>query len=210
MRNNAVHNAPAGPVHGGGVGMTQPNRNAGNGTIPSHGNAVQMPQPHRQVGQMQPHGNAAQISRERGRVETTGQASHAERRGIVEHSGGAQTTNQREINERGRTVGEGPRGREPTTTGQGAASTRGAVNLTPEQRTRLHGIFADAHGPRLGSVDFALAVGRRVPRSVRFVPVPDAVYEIEPAWRGYDYFEVADQIVIIDPATMEIIAVIDV
>jgi hypothetical protein len=33
--------------------------------------------------------------------------------------------------------------------------------------------------------------------------------EIEPSWRGYDYFLVGDQIVIIDPRSMEIVAIID-
>jgi hypothetical protein len=212
----AAMRAPAGPLHSSGIGTMQPNRNAVQGTMPSHHNA-QIPQPHRQVGQMQPqrgmgelqtHGNTAQIQRER-RIETTSQAQE-ERRGAVEQRGGVRTTNQREINERGRVVGEGPRGREPTTTGQGATPTHGAVNLTSEQRSRLHDIFVGAHGPRLGNANFDLAVGHRVPRSVRFVPVPEAVYGIEPAWRGYDYFEVADEIVIIDPVTLEIVAVIEV
>jgi hypothetical protein len=206
MHGNVTHNAPAGAIRG--AGAIQPTRNAGRETMPSQRNA-QMPQPHRQVGQMQPHGNIAQNSRERARTETTGQPSRDERRGVVEQRGGQRTTNESQTNERGR-VGEGPRGREPTTTGQGAASAHGAANLTSGQRTRLHEIFAGARGPRLGNADFDLAVGHRVPRSVHFVPVPETVYEIEPAWRGYDYFEVADEIVIVDPVTLEIIAVIDV
>jgi Protein of unknown function (DUF1236) len=58
-------------------------------------------------------------------------------------------------------------------------------------------------------VDFNLAVGRPVPRSVQFVPVPQAIYAIEPAWRGYDYFIVGDQIVIMDPRSMEIVAILE-
>jgi hypothetical protein len=210
--NNAAHNAPMGMNRNGGSGpATGMNRNAGSPA----------PQPHRQVGEVQPHrqptqmqsrGNA-QISRERGRVETTGQASHEERRGFVEQRGDTRTrtTNEREINERSRAIQDGLKGREPTTTGQGAAPARAPVNLTSEQRTRLHEVFAGAHdAPRLARVDFDLAVGRRVPRSVRFIPVPEAVFGIEPAWRGYDYFEVADEIVIIDPVTLEIVAVVDI
>jgi Protein of unknown function (DUF1236) len=208
VHNNSTLNAPAAPVHSGSVGTVQPNRDPRNTTHPSNGNA-QMPAPRRQVEQMQPHGNG-QISRERSRSETTGRASQEERRGVVEQRGGGRITNEREINERSRAISEGLRGREPTTTGQGAASARGAVNLSSEQRARLHEIFAGAHGPRLGNADFDLAVGHRIPRSVRFVPVPETVYEIEPAWRGYDYFAVANEIVIVDPLTLEIIAVIDV
>jgi hypothetical protein len=32
---------------------------------------------------------------------------------------------------------------------------------------------------------------------------------MEPSWRGYDYFIVGEQIVIVDPRSMEIVAIID-
>jgi Protein of unknown function (DUF1236) len=32
---------------------------------------------------------------------------------------------------------------------------------------------------------------------------------MEPSWRGYDYFMVGEQIVIVDPRSMEIVAIID-
>jgi hypothetical protein len=100
--------------------------------------------------------------------------------------------------------------RERTTTGQGAAPIRGAVNLSAEQRTRLHGVFiGERNAPRFNDVDFDLAVGRPVPRSVHFVPMPQAIFAIEPAWRGYDYFMVGDQVVIVDPVTLEIVAILD-
>ena len=201
----AMHNAPAGQVHSGAAGAMQPNRNVDQG--PSRRNA-QMPQPRRELGQTQPHDGSAQISRDR-RIETTGQAQE-DRRGVVEQRGGVRTTNERQFEERSRAIREGLRGREPATTGQGAVGTHGAVHLTSEQRTRMHEVFVGAHGPRLGRADFDLVIGHRVPRGIRFVPVPEAVYDIEPAWRGYDFFEVADQIVIVDPVTLEIIAVIDV
>jgi Protein of unknown function (DUF1236) len=197
IHSNVIHNAPA----------VQPNRNAGRETI-SSGRHAQVSQSHRQLGQIQSQ-TTAQNSRERARTETTGQASRDGRRGVVEQRGGVRTTNEPQTNERNR-VGEGLRGRGPTTTGQGATSTHGTVNLTSEQRTRLHEIFAGAHGPRLGNADFDVEVGHRVPRSVQFAPVPETVYGIEPAWRGYDYFEVADEIVIVDPVTLQIIAVIEV
>jgi Protein of unknown function (DUF1236) len=39
--------------------------------------------------------------------------------------------------------------------------------------------------------------------------LPRTVVEIEPAWRGYEYFLVGDQMVIVNPRTMEIVAVVD-
>jgi hypothetical protein len=39
--------------------------------------------------------------------------------------------------------------------------------------------------------------------------MPQAIFAIEPAWRGYDYFMVGDQVVIVDPVTLEIVAILD-
>jgi hypothetical protein len=96
------------------------------------------------------------------------------------------------------------------TTGQGAAGGRATGNLTPEKRTQIHEVFIkEKSAPRVDRVDFTISVGTRVPRSVRFVAVPRTIVEIEPSWRGYDYFMVGDQIVIVDPRSMEIVAVLD-
>jgi hypothetical protein len=101
--------------------------------------------------------------------------------------------------------------RNRTTTGQGAAPAKGtSVNITPEKRTQIHQVFIkERSAPRVDRVDFSLSVGTAVPRSVRFIPVPGTIVEIEPSWRGYDYFMVGDQIVIVDPTSMEIVAIID-
>jgi hypothetical protein len=34
--------------------------------------------------------------------------------------------------------------------------------------------------------------------------------EIEPEWRGFEYFMIGDQMVIVDPRSMEIIAIVEV
>jgi hypothetical protein len=52
-------------------------------------------------------------------------------------------------------------------------------------------------------------VGTRVPDSVHFYPLPDEVYVIYPEWRGYDYIMVGDEIVVIDPRSHEIVAVLE-
>jgi hypothetical protein len=96
------------------------------------------------------------------------------------------------------------------TTGQGAAGTRANINLTPEKRTRIHEVMVhERSAPRVSSVNFNVSVGARVPRTVRFVALPQTIVEIEPAWRGFEYFMIADQIVIIDPRSMEIVAIVD-
>jgi hypothetical protein len=95
---------------------------------------------------------------------------------------------------------------------QGLQGNASHVTLNDEQRTKIRQTVISAHGaPRVSHVDFDLAVGTVVPRGhIHFVPVPRLLVDIEPAWRGYDYFIYEDELVIIDPRTMTIIAVVPV
>jgi hypothetical protein len=70
------------------------------------------------------------------------------------------------------------------------------------------------HGaPRVSrnDLDINLSVGARIPRDrIHFqpLPLPPTIVEIEPEWRGYDYFLVGDEVVVVDPDTFEVVAVI--
>jgi hypothetical protein len=57
-------------------------------------------------------------------------------------------------------------------------------------------------------IKFSLNVGTAVPRSFRLVAVPPTLVEIHPRWRGYLYFVVADEIIIVNPRTHEIVAIV--
>jgi hypothetical protein len=95
------------------------------------------------------------------------------------------------------------------TTGQGAAGARGATNLTTEQRTKIRTVFKEkVHVQPVTHVDFSINVGTRVPRTVHYHALPAEVVEVYPAWRGYDFILVNDEIVIIDPSSFEIVAVL--
>jgi hypothetical protein len=48
-----------------------------------------------------------------------------------------------------------------------------------------------------------------VPRTVRFAALPRTIVEIQPAWRGFEYFMIGDQIVVVDPRSMEIVAIVE-
>ena len=61
----------------------------------------------------------------------------------------------------------------------------------------------------MNNPDFEVSIGTRVPRSVRFVALPRTIVEIEPGWRGFEYFMIGDQMVIVNPRTMEIVAIVD-
>jgi hypothetical protein len=85
----------------------------------------------------------------------------------------------------------------------------GSVQLSEDQRSQIKTIVGREHGPRLGrDVNFDVRVGTRIPRSVHYTVLPEEIVRIVPQYRGFDYFLVEDEIVIVDPRTLEIVAVI--
>jgi hypothetical protein len=86
------------------------------------------------------------------------------------------------------------------------------VNLTSEQRTTIRDSVIDARGaPRVGHVNFDVTVGTLVPRDrVHVVRVPETLVRIDPQWHGYLYFVVENEVVIVNPRDMRIVAVLDV
>lgn len=89
-------------------------------------------------------------------------------------------------------------------------ATSSSINLTPEQRTKVRETVLTSSAPRVDNVNFSVHVGTVVPRTVRVVEVPSTLVEIHPEWRGYRYFVVHDQIVIVEPDSLRIVAVLDV
>jgi hypothetical protein len=92
-----------------------------------------------------------------------------------------------------------------TTTGQAGAGAK----LSSEQRTKITTVIRGQHVQPTTNVNFSISVGTRVPRTVSFHPLPAEVVTIYPEWRGYEFILVNDQIVVVDPRTYEIVAVIE-
>ena len=105
--------------------------------------------------------------------------------------------------------------------GQGAAPASGAreganvapsgsVKFSERQRTTIKRSVIDARSaPRVGHVDFDVRVGTVVPRdSIHVVPIPETLVRIEPSWRGLLYFVYEDEIVVVNPSDMHIVAVV--
>jgi Protein of unknown function (DUF1236) len=90
------------------------------------------------------------------------------------------------------------------------AATSGGVNLSTEQRTTIRQTVLTSNAPRVDSVNFNISVGTVVPSHVRVVEVPDTIVRINPRWRGYRYFVYHDEIIIVEPRTLKIVAVLDV
>ena len=70
-------------------------------------------------------------------------------------------------------------------------------------------MIREQHVAPVTNVNFAISVGTRVPRDVSFHALPAEIVTIYPEWRGYEFVLVRDQIVVIDPRTFEIVAVLE-
>ena len=92
------------------------------------------------------------------------------------------------------------------TTGQAGA----AAKLSTEQRTQITTVIRDQHVAPVTNVSFSISVGTRVPRDVSFHVLPERVVAIYPEWRGFKFIIVREQILIIDPNTFEIVAILEV
>ena len=123
------------------------------------------------------------------------QGNQHERRGQARENS---RENSRESQRNGRTHSE--------TTGSAPASR---AEITGDHRTRIVEHKSAFRAGRLDTVPFAVTVGTAVPRSVTLHAIPPTIVEVVPGWRSYRYVMVRDEILIIDPATMRIVAVVD-
>lgn len=96
--------------------------------------------------------------------------------------------------------------RSQTTTGQAGAGAK----LSTEQRTKITTVIRNEHVAPVTNVNFSISVGTRIPRDVSYHVLPTEVVTVYPEWRGYNYVLVRDQILVIDPRTFEIVAILDV
>lgn len=93
-----------------------------------------------------------------------------------------------------------------TTTGQAGA---GSKQMTTEQRTTIRTVIREQRVRPVQNVNFSISIGTRVPRTVSFYPLPRQLVSIYPDWRGYRYFLVGDEIIVVNPRTFEIVAVLE-
>jgi hypothetical protein len=91
----------------------------------------------------------------------------------------------------------------------GRASGGANVQLTQDQRTKIKDVVVrDRNVARADNVNFNIRVGVAVPRTVHVAVLPPEVVTIVPEYRGFEYVVVGDQLLIIDPNTLEIVAIL--
>jgi hypothetical protein len=140
--------------------------------------------------------------------ERTGQSEQRERTGQRERGEQRERMGQTERGRNGHSSERaGERSRESGNTG---STARSDTKLTTEQRTQVREHFGSSVRSRsIPNANFAISVGTVVPRSVHVYEVPADVVEIVPAYRGYKYVVVGDEILILNPRTLRIVAIID-
>ena len=83
--------------------------------------------------------------------------------------------------------------------------TTGPLQLSPVQRQTIYRtIVRERVAPAQPTVEYR--VGARVPERVQLYSVPQAVAIEVPAIRAYKYMVVNDRVMLIDPATSEVVA----
>jgi len=148
------------------------------------------------------------------RKETTGAGANDERSGssardssntMKNDSGSAKSRTENKADSDRNASGSRASSQSSTTTGSGGST----VSLTTEQKTKIRTTVIDK-GPKIekSQINFSINVGTVVPRSVHVVSVPTVLIDIHPEWRGYRYFVVGDELVIVEPDSLRIVAVL--
>jgi hypothetical protein len=145
---------------------------------------------------------------QRGKEEQRGAQMQREERGAQDKDRTQERTQERmgQDQDRGKTFqGQAQQGGGVTTGRPGRAS----VQLSEDQRVKIKDVIVrDRNVARINSASFSVSVGARVPRDVHVTVLPPEVVRIVPEYRGYEYVLIGDQLLIIDPDTMEIVAIL--
>jgi hypothetical protein len=109
------------------------------------------------------------------------------------------------------TAEKAPEPKDKATKGAAEKGSAGRVQLSEQQRTNVsQTLMKDQRVNRVTNVNISVNIGTRVPRSVTLVALPASVISLVPQYRPYRYFVVEDRICIVDPATYEIVDIIEI
>src|SRR5580700_9141699 len=126
----------------------------------------------------------------------TAQAPSVAKPQAAEHGGNAQTS-------------EPPNSRMAPSTARDETKSGPPAALSSEQHTKIRDTLRIEKSERLASVPFSTKVGEAIPGTVHLYVLPVSIMEYAPQYRGYEYILVGDEILIVDPRTLRIVAVLD-
>lgn len=85
-----------------------------------------------------------------------------------------------------------------------------APEITEAQKERIRDSVKNAKVDHVAKLSIPLTVGAEVPRNLHFYPFPKEVAEIAPEYGGFFYVVAAEKIVVIDPLSYRIVAILPV
>jgi Protein of unknown function (DUF1236) len=91
--------------------------------------------------------------------------------------------------------------------GQGQSKSVSAP-LSSEQHVRIRNMLRGEKTERLATGGFSISIGEAIPRTVHLYRLPLQLVESFPEYRDYEYIMVGEEILIVNPRTLEVIAVI--
>jgi len=130
-------------------------------------------------------------------AEKTAQTPNAAKPQAAEPGGTAQSTP------------EAPNSRMAPSTARDETKSGPPAALSSEQHAKIRDTLRLEKSERLANVPFSTKVGEAIPGTVHLYVLPVSIMEYAPQYRGYDYILVGDEILIVDPRTLRIVAVID-
>ncbi|MBX3514811.1 MAG: DUF1236 domain-containing protein [Xanthobacteraceae bacterium] len=83
-----------------------------------------------------------------------------------------------------------------------------APRISGEQENKIRHTVRNAKVDHVAKIDIPLRVGAEVPRNLHFYPFPKEVAEIVPEYGNYFYVVAAEKIVVIDPLSYRIVAIL--
>ena len=150
-------------------------------------------QPSSQQSANPPSANSNQAQQPPGSAGTTAQQPNAPANITQQQQSGSTTAQQPANNQ------------QPGTAQSSQTNVNAQVNINDQQRTRISQSIARLDVKPMTNVNFQISVGAVVPRDVHLSILPSDVVDIVPQYRGYSFFVVNDEIVIVEPQSYRIV-----
>jgi hypothetical protein len=96
----------------------------------------------------------------------------------------------------------------PKVPAQADAKHAAPAALSSEQHAKVWESLRGEKSARFTGEKFAMTVGEIVPQTVHLYALPARIFEYAPQYRGYEYIQVGEEILIVDPGTHRIVAVV--
>ena len=89
-----------------------------------------------------------------------------------------------------------------------SATTARALELTPAERLAIYQSVTQTKKNNAAPVGFRATVGAHVPDSVQLEPLSDTLAKLVPRARGFSIGMVEKEVILVDPGTRQVVAVV--